>query len=105
LENKIHFLVGDSKVEVPKYMQNNPDTKFDYILVDGSHDKLDAKIDLEMVEPLVSDGGVIVFDDIGIDGCDLKDVWENFKSAYPNTFDYAEDYNGKGVGYAIKKEI
>jgi predicted O-methyltransferase YrrM len=95
---KIEFKVGDSKVEIPKLVENI----FDYILVDGSHDPNDAKTDLENVKSLVSQGGVIVFDDIDKDGMDLAPVWHEFMNKYKDEFEWFENYDGKGIGLAVK---
>jgi predicted O-methyltransferase YrrM len=100
---KIKYLVGDSKNEIPKYHQENPDVKFDYILVDGSHEKMNAKIDLNNVVSMVADGGVIVFDDLGPDGCNLLDVWHEFKNEHEKNFEWCENLIGKGIGYAVKQ--
>lgn len=102
IENKVKFLIGDSKQTIPNYIKSHPNKKFDWILVDGSHFVNDAKIDLENVKPIVAQGGVIVFDDIGEDGMNLKPVWEEFKQKYFTEFEWHEDYEGKGVGWAIK---
>jgi SAM-dependent methyltransferase len=96
--DKIEFMVGDSKQTVPTIQG-----QFDYILVDGSHDKADAIIDLENVYKLIAPGGVIVFDDITPDRMDLLDVWHDFRSRHENEFTWNEDLNGKGLGWAIKK--
>jgi len=96
--DKIEFLVGDSKETVP-----NIQGEFDYILVDGSHDKKDALIDLENVHRLLSPNGVLVFDDITPDGMDLVDVWRTFASNHGTEYTFHEDHNGKGLGWAIKK--
>jgi len=96
--DKIGFLVGDSKRTVPEIKGT-----FDYILVDGSHIVDDAKTDLENVKPKVNKGGVIVFDDISPDGMSLKPVWEEFKEKYKDEFKWNENYDGKGIGWAIKK--
>lgn len=96
--DKIEFIKGDSLVEVPKL-----EGEFDWILVDGCHDKPVAKIDLENCVRLCAKNGVIVFDDISIHGCDLKDVWEEFKNNHKEDFLFYEDYNGKGVGWGVKK--
>lgn len=98
LINKVEFLEGDSKVKVPELKE-----KFDYILVDGDHSREGAKADLANVYPLINQGGVIVFDDIGEDGCGLIDVWSVFKAEHEAEFDWHEDLNGKGLGWAIKK--
>jgi len=97
LEN-VQFITGDSKVEVPKLKES-----FDYILVDGDHNKDTAWIDLENVVPLIAKAGVIVFDDITDRGCNLQDVWDKFKDKYNGQFDFGENHDGKGVGWAIKK--
>jgi len=95
---KIEFKVGDSKVEVPKL-----EGTFSYILIDGSHDRSDAKKDLDNVYRLVEKGGVIVMDDLAPDGCGLIDVWNSFKESYREEYEFNEDLNGKGLGWAIKK--
>ena len=96
--NKIEFKVGDSKVTVPEL-----EGEFDYILVDGDHSKAGAIADLENVKRLVTSGGVIVFDDITPDGMDLLDVWSNFKDKYKDEFEWYDNQNGKGCGWAVKK--
>jgi predicted O-methyltransferase YrrM len=101
--DKIEFVVGDSKKTVPQYITDHPTEQFDYILVDGSHEKIDARLDLENVRPLVASKGVLVFDDITPDGMNLDDVWQEFKSVYKDEFEWFEDYNGKGCAWAIKK--
>lgn len=99
---KTTFLVGDSKVTVAPLIQTDAGT-FDYILVDGSHAEADALADLEMAYLLIKHAGVIVFDDITEDGMNLINVWNAFKTKYPEDFYYHEDMNGKGIGWAIKK--
>ncbi len=95
--DKIEFIKGDSLIEVPKLQG-----EFDWILVDGCHDKPVAKIDLENVVRLCAKDGMIVFDDISQDGCALDDVWQEFKINHRNEFLFAENYKGKGVGWAVK---
>jgi len=101
--DKIEFISGDSKVKVLEFKGNTPDYKFDYILVDGSHTVEDATQDLENVRDMVAQGGVIVFDDIGPDGMNLKGVWETFKQKYAHEFAFNENYDGKGLGWGVKK--
>ena len=96
--SKVEFKVGDSKVEVPKL-----EGTFDYCLIDGSHERSDARVDLENASKRVAKDGVIVFDDIAPDGCSLIDVWEAFKDAHKDEYEFNEDLNGKGLGWAIKK--
>lgn len=101
--SNIEFFTGKSEETIPKFKYDNPSLKFDYILVDGSHDRRDAKVDLDNVSNIVNPGGVIIFDDIAPDGCDLIDVWNKWKGEQGNNFDYFEDMNGKGVGVARYK--
>ena len=103
--NFVEFYTGDSKTTVPEFKASNQD-KFDWILVDGSHDVNDAAIDLENVVDLVADGGVIVMDDIRPqpeEGMDLLPVWKKFKENHLDEFEWNEDFFGKGVGWGIKK--
>lgn len=101
--NSIEFLVGDSLKEIPEYKQKNPDQLFDYILVDGNHDKNIAMQDLENVVDMLDIGGILVFDDISQDGCNLGDVWHTFGQAHYTRFLFHENFDGKGVGVAIRK--
>lgn len=93
----IEFIKGDSLVEVPKLQG-----EFDWILVDGCHDKPVAKQDLENVVRLCAKRGTIVFDDISEYGCALDDVWQEFKSLHEGEFIFHQNYNGKGVGWAVR---
>ena len=95
---KPEFIIGDSKIEIPKLTG-----EFEYIIVDGDHDKTAALIDLENVVRLCAKGGVIVFDDISPYGCDLLDVWEKFKAAHKDEFVFGENMRGKGTAWAEKK--
>ncbi|HEY4800204.1 MAG TPA: class I SAM-dependent methyltransferase [Bacteroidia bacterium] len=101
--DKIKFISGDSKITVPKYFQENPQKKFDYILVDGGHDELTAERDLENVAAHAAKGGVIVFDDILPESYNLIGVWNKFKEKYKNDFGFFEIHHRKGVAWAVKK--
>ncbi len=108
LFNKIELHTADSHEYLPKLIDQSifvvsPATLFDYILVDGDHSKEGAAKDLEDAAQLIETGGVIVFDDITDRGCNLQDVWDDFKEINYKEFVFHEDYNGKGVGWAIKK--
>jgi len=74
--------------------------KFDYILVDGCHDKEYALTDLNNSKQLLDLYGVIAFDDITPDGCSLQDVWDQFKRENSDDFEFFENHNGKGLGLA-----
>ncbi len=97
-ELPIEFIKGDSRQEVPELKE-----EFDYILVDGDHTKEVAGMDLENVVRLCARGGMIVLDDLSEFGCNLRDVWKNFESEHAGKFNFADNYHGKGVGWAIKK--
>lgn len=100
----VNFVKGDSAQTVPDYFSANPDKKFDWVLVDGNHDKTAARIDLENVCNHVAPGGILLFDDISTDPgeCGLRDVWEQFKAEHSDLFRYGEDYNGKGLGWGLR---
>jgi predicted O-methyltransferase YrrM/ADP-heptose:LPS heptosyltransferase len=100
--DKVGFIVGDSLMEIPKLASEQPDLKFDYILVDGGHDKDIARMDLENSAGLLAKGGHLVFDDITPDGCSLQDVWDQFKETHPMEFQFFENHNGKGLGVGVK---
>jgi predicted O-methyltransferase YrrM len=101
--DKIEFLVGDSRVLIPDYEKTH-NIKFDYVLVDGSHEKVDARLDLENVRNMIAPKGFLLFDDIGPDGMNLDDVWQEFKLCYKDEFEWFENYQGKGTAWAIKKD-
>jgi len=100
--DKVQFLVGDSLAQIPAYAQKFPDYKFDYILVDGNHDKDYARQDLANAVNILDIGGFIVFDDLTPDGCSLQDVWDEFKKINAANFTFMENHDGKGIGVAKK---
>jgi predicted O-methyltransferase YrrM len=101
--DNIVMISGDSKVTVPTFFDSYPDKKFDYILVDGGHDKFTATTDLENVVGHIADSGIIVFDDIERDA--LYDVWTVFKKQHNNDFVFYEKVTSrKGVGWGFKKD-
>ncbi|MHA1329622.1 MAG: class I SAM-dependent methyltransferase [Candidatus Hodarchaeales archaeon] len=102
--NFLEFHVGDSNVTVPEFKESNKD-KFDWILVDGSHQEPYVSNDLENVKDLVVEGGLIVVDDINSrpeDKIQVKEAWKKFKKKYKEYFEFHEELHGKGVGWAIK---
>ena len=96
--DRTEFLTGTSATIMPELTG-----QFDYILIDGDHTKDVARQDLEDAIRLVAPGGIIVFDDLTIHGCDLMDVWQDFKEKHIKKFDFEENHHGKGVGWAIRK--
>lgn len=99
----ITFISGDSRETVPAYFKDHPDKKFDYILVDGAHDKPTAWTDLQNVADHLSDNGVLVFDDISDLSYGLMDVWMKFREQHADRFDFLEIECRKGIGVAFKK--
>ena len=100
--NDLNFVIGDSSHTLPIYKDSIPsEVKYDYILVDGNHEKAGARMDLENVLSLTHPGTIILFDDIAEDGCNLKDVWDSFKNDHNEKFIWHENYDGKGIGVAI----
>ncbi len=98
--DKVQFIIGNSLEEIPKLIGKET---YSYILIDGSHDKDDARKDLENAVQLIEKDGYVCLDDIGKDGCDLYDIWQEFKEKNKQNFIYMEDRdNGKGVGIAKK---
>lgn len=93
--DKVQFIMGNSLEEIPKLTDT-----FDYILVDGGHDKDTARKDLENAVRLIESGGCILFDDITPDGCSLQDVWDEFKQNNFSSFTFMENIDGKGIGVA-----
>jgi len=100
----VSFEVGDSTKTLPMLLAKNQEVRYDYILVDGDHSREVAAIDLRNAVPMLASPGIILFDDIGDDGCSLMPVWEEFKKEYENKFYFVEDLNGKGVGVGVKHE-
>ena len=99
----VTFISGDSKKTVPAYFEKQPEKKFDFILVDGAHDKETAFIDLQNIADHVAEKGIIVFDDISDLSYNLMDVWTRFKELQKNKFDFIEIDCRKGIGLAFKK--
>lgn len=98
-----HFHIGDSLKTIPEFKASTK-TKFDYVLVDGNHDKQIAAQDLENIIGLVApQGGLLFFDDIAPDGCNLKDIWDDFKNKHAADFCFCENYDGKGIGIGVHK--
>jgi cephalosporin hydroxylase len=98
----ISFISGDSRNTVPSYFRQNPDMKFDYILVDGAHDAETAYIDLENIAPYAASGGFILFDDISPASYNLIGVWNKFKDNHGHEFTFYESFHRKGLAWAVR---
>lgn len=97
-------LVKIHPIKSADYFKSRAHGTFDYILVDGDHDKLAAACDLEAAHELLEQGGVIVFDDISTapGECALLDVWEAWKAKHEGEYIFTEVLEGKGVALAVK---
>lgn len=59
----IHWIKSDSKLAIPELEKQLNGKEIDILFIDGDHSLKGAKKDYELYEPLVADGGFIVFDD------------------------------------------
>ena len=103
LEN-VFIITGYSQSALPSLLDAFPTLQFDYVLVDGSHDKQDALQDLRSVAPLIRPGGYCVFDDLvdeqGSTNLGLREVWEMWKREEENRFECREYEEFYGFGVA-----
>jgi len=92
--SNVHAFVGYSESVFPQLMKELSDVRFDYVLVDGSHEREPALTDLNMVAPYVAKGGYVVFDDIGSYGpgvgYGLIEVWNVWKAEHQQAFEFQE---------------
>lgn len=61
--NRHTLIFGDSRRTVPFYLQNNNNTKFDFIFIDGGHQYEIAKTDMENCFHLAHENTIVALDD------------------------------------------
>lgn len=89
---------GDSKIKLPQFIESH--CTFDLIVVDGDHESEPAATDLSNAVKLLAPRGVIIFDDITLNGYSLGRVWSNFKAGHPD-WEFTEFGYGNGTGVGV----
>jgi len=62
-QNRHTLILGDSTITIPKYINDNPNKKFDVIFIDGGHDYSIANADLQNCMNLAHKDTIIIIDD------------------------------------------
>jgi predicted O-methyltransferase YrrM len=101
------LILGDSTKTLPKYIEENPAKTFDVIFIDGGHDYIIAKSDLENSRKLAHKDTIVIIDDT-IHTMGMETSWtigptktwtehlENGKITEINRIDYTQ---GRGMSW------
>jgi predicted O-methyltransferase YrrM len=60
------LILGDSRITVPKYIQDNPEMKFDFIFIDGGHEYPIASADILNCRALANKDTIVVLNKIDL---------------------------------------
>lgn len=98
LKRNARIINGDSKEILPIMFKQG--RRFNLITVDGDHESEPAATDLSNAVKLLAPHGVIIFDDITLNGYSLGRVWSNFKASHPD-WEFTEFNWGNGTGVGV----